>query len=39
MNKVTIKRYLLWVVATTLFMEQLDSTIVNTPAAAVVSGA
>ncbi|MFD2274456.1 MFS transporter [Undibacterium arcticum] len=26
----TIKSYLPWVVATTLFMEQLDSTIVNT---------
>ena len=27
---VTVKRYLPWVVATALFMEQLDSTIVNT---------
>ena len=26
----TVKRYLPWVVATALFMEQLDSTIVNT---------
>jgi hypothetical protein len=26
----TVKRYLPWVVATSLFMEQLDSTIVNT---------
>jgi len=25
-----VKRYLLWVIATTLFMEQLDSTIINT---------
>jgi EmrB/QacA subfamily drug resistance transporter len=30
MNSSTVKRYLPWVVATTLFMEQLDSTIVNT---------
>lgn len=30
MDQTTIKRYLPWVVATTLFMEQLDSTIVNT---------
>jgi len=29
-DPVTTKRYLPWVVATTLFMEQLDSTIVNT---------
>ncbi|MFI4939735.1 MAG: MFS transporter [Burkholderiales bacterium] len=29
-NSSTVKRYLPWVVATTLFMEQLDSTIVNT---------
>jgi hypothetical protein len=27
---VTVKRWLPWVVATALFMEQLDSTIVNT---------
>ena len=26
----SVKRYLPWVVATALFMEQLDSTIVNT---------
>ncbi|SCX79096.1 DHA2 family efflux MFS transporter permease subunit [Nitrosospira sp. Nsp13] len=30
MNHPTVKRYLPWVVATALFMEQLDSTIVNT---------
>jgi EmrB/QacA subfamily drug resistance transporter len=30
MDSLTVKRYLPWVVATTLFMEQLDSTIVNT---------
>jgi EmrB/QacA subfamily drug resistance transporter len=30
MESSTVKRYLPWVVATTLFMEQLDSTIVNT---------
>jgi EmrB/QacA subfamily drug resistance transporter len=30
MSNPTVKRYLPWVVATTLFMEQLDSTIVNT---------
>ena len=30
MDNATIKRYLPWVVATALFMEQLDSTIVNT---------
>jgi EmrB/QacA subfamily drug resistance transporter len=30
MDNLTVKRYLPWVVATTLFMEQLDSTIVNT---------
>ena len=37
MSSATIKRYLPWVVATALFMEQLDSTIVNTaiPAMAV----
>ena len=37
MNNPTVKRYLPWVVATALFMEQLDSTIVNTavPAMAV----
>ncbi len=36
----TVKRYLPWVVATALFMEQLDSTIVNTaiPAMAVSLG-
>ena len=36
----TIKQYLPWVVATALFMEQLDSTIVNTaiPAMAVSLG-
>ena len=30
MNSPTVKRFLPWVVATALFMEQLDSTIVNT---------
>ncbi|MYM26590.1 DHA2 family efflux MFS transporter permease subunit [Duganella sp. FT135W] len=30
MNAAAAKRYLPWVVATTLFMEQLDSTVVNT---------
>lgn len=30
MEQSTIKKYLPWVVATALFMEQLDSTIVNT---------
>ncbi|NVM80148.1 EmrB/QacA subfamily drug resistance transporter [Duganella sp. SG902] len=30
MNTAAAKRYLPWVVATTLFMEQLDSTVVNT---------
>jgi len=30
MNSPTVKRYLPWVVATTMFMEQLDSTILNT---------
>ncbi len=30
MNDAMVKRYLPWVVATALFMEQLDSTIVNT---------
>ena len=30
MNDSSIKRYLPWVVATALFMEQLDSTIINT---------
>lgn len=30
MEQTTVKRYLPWVVATALFMEQLDSTIVNT---------
>ena len=30
MNSSAVKRYLPWVVATTMFMEQLDSTILNT---------
>src|SRR5260221_9844315 len=30
MNSSTVKRYLPWVVAATMFMEQLDSTILNT---------
>lgn len=40
MDLAATKRYLPWVVATTLFMEQLDSTIVNTgiPAMAVSLG-
>lgn len=29
-DNIVVKRYLLWVIATTLFMEQLDSTIINT---------
>lgn len=33
----TVKRYLPWVVATALFMEQLDSTIVNTAVPAMAS--
>ena len=32
-----IKRYLLWVIATTLFMEQLDSTIINTAVPAMAA--
>jgi len=35
MNLATIKRYLPWVVATALFMEQLDSTIINTAVPAI----
>ena len=40
MDSTALKRYLPWVVATALFMEQLDSTIVNTavPAMAVSLG-
>lgn len=40
MDNTSLKRYLPWVVATALFMEQLDSTIVNTavPAMAVSLG-
>lgn len=40
MDAATVKRYLPWVVATALFMEQLDSTIVNTaiPSMAVSLG-
>ena len=30
MNNTTVKTYLPWVVAVALFMEQLDTTIVNT---------
>ena len=37
MNLPTIKRYLPWVVATALFMEQLDSTIVNTAVPAMAA--
>ena len=32
-----VKRYLPWVVATALFMEQLDSTIVNTAVPAMAA--
>jgi len=40
LDPATVKRYLPWVVATALFMEQLDSTIVNTavPSMAVSLG-
>ena len=37
MNNPTAKRYLPWVVATALFMEQLDSTIVNTAVPAMAA--
>jgi EmrB/QacA subfamily drug resistance transporter len=37
MERETVKRYLPWVVATTLFMEQLDSTIVNTAVPAMAA--
>ena len=37
MDAAIVKRYLPWVVATTLFMEQLDSTIVNTAIPAMAS--
>ena len=37
MRSDTVKRYLPWVVATTLFMEQLDSTIVNTAVPAMAA--
>ncbi|MDR7308368.1 DHA2 family efflux MFS transporter permease subunit [Rhodoferax saidenbachensis] len=37
MDTATVKRYLPWVVATTLFMEQLDSTIVNTAVPAMAA--
>src|SRR5664279_912553 len=37
MDRETVKRYLPWVVATTLFMEQLDSTIVNTAVPAMAA--
>lgn len=37
MESSTIKRYLPWVVATALFMEQLDSTIVNTAVPAMAA--
>jgi EmrB/QacA subfamily drug resistance transporter len=37
MSTETVKRYLPWVVATTLFMEQLDSTIVNTAVPAMAA--
>ncbi len=37
MDPNTVKRYLPWVVATTLFMEQLDSTIVNTAVPAMAA--
>ena len=37
LNSPTVKRYLPWVVATALFMEQLDSTIVNTAVPAMAA--
>ena len=37
MSAASVKRYLPWVVATTLFMEQLDSTIVNTAVPAMAA--
>jgi len=37
MEQATVKRYLPWVVATALFMEQLDSTIVNTAVPAMAA--
>jgi EmrB/QacA subfamily drug resistance transporter len=37
MDRDDVKRYLPWVVATTLFMEQLDSTIVNTAVPAMAA--
>lgn len=37
MNNSNVKRYLPWVVATTLFMEQLDSTIINTAVPAMAA--
>lgn len=37
MESSTVKRYLPWVVATALFMEQLDSTIVNTAVPAIAA--
>jgi EmrB/QacA subfamily drug resistance transporter len=37
MNPATVKRYLPWVVATALFMEQLDSTIINTAVPAMAA--
>ena len=37
MEQSTVKRYLPWVVATALFMEQLDSTIVNTAVPAMAA--
>ena len=37
MDPSTVKRYLPWVVATALFMEQLDSTIVNTAVPAMAA--
>ncbi len=38
METSTVKRYLPWVVATALFMEQLDTTIVNTAVPAMAQG-
>src|SRR5438876_12174013 len=37
MSAASVKRYLPWVVATALFMEQLDSTIVNTAVPAMAA--
>jgi MFS family permease len=38
MNSATVKTYLPWVVAVALFMEGLDTTIVNTAVPAIAEG-